>query len=113
MQETCRAPTVDIAPLSEKSCSFRATVLWQMLAAVRIRTLRRLRHALRVGNETVPCSHLALNPLDPTHIAIFYEVFVDECYDLGLVPFIPDQIFDCGGHIRSPYWRAADSPGHS
>jgi FkbM family methyltransferase len=42
---------------------------------------------------------LALNPLDPTHVAIFNEVFLDQTYDLGLVPFTPDQIFDCGGHI--------------
>jgi FkbM family methyltransferase len=42
---------------------------------------------------------VALNPLDPTHTAIFDEVFFDKNYDLGLIPFTPDQIFDCGGHI--------------
>jgi FkbM family methyltransferase len=42
---------------------------------------------------------LALNPSDPSHIAIFDEVIRDKNYDLGLVPFMPDQIFDCGGHI--------------
>jgi FkbM family methyltransferase len=42
---------------------------------------------------------LALNPLDLTHIAMFDEVVRDNNYDLGLVPFTPDQIFDCGGHI--------------
>jgi FkbM family methyltransferase len=42
---------------------------------------------------------LALNPLDPSHVATFNEVVVDRTYDLGLVPFTPDQIFDCGGHI--------------
>jgi FkbM family methyltransferase len=42
---------------------------------------------------------LALNPSDGTHIIIFNEVFLDKNYDLQLVPFIPDQIFDCGGHI--------------
>lgn len=42
---------------------------------------------------------LAINPVDPTHVDIFNEVFLDQSYDLGLVPFTPDQIFDCGGHI--------------
>jgi hypothetical protein len=42
---------------------------------------------------------LALNPSDPSHRAIFDEVIRDQNYDLGLVPFMPDQIFDCGGHI--------------
>ena len=42
---------------------------------------------------------LALNPSDWTHIAIFDEIFLAKSYDLDLVPFTPDQIFDCGGHI--------------
>lgn len=42
---------------------------------------------------------MALNPLDMSHIEIFRELFFDHSYDLGLIPFTPDQIFDCGGHI--------------
>jgi FkbM family methyltransferase len=42
---------------------------------------------------------LALNPLDLCHRAVFHEVISDNNYDLRLVPFTPDQIFDCGGHI--------------
>ena len=42
---------------------------------------------------------VALNPVDPSHRAIFRELFFDNNYDLGLIPFTPDQIFDCGGHI--------------
>lgn len=42
---------------------------------------------------------LALNPSDLAHVAIFDEVVGNRSYDLGLVPFTPDQIFDCGGHI--------------
>jgi FkbM family methyltransferase len=42
---------------------------------------------------------MALSPVDPSHIAIFDEFFFDKDYDLGLIPFTPDQIFDCGGHI--------------
>jgi hypothetical protein len=30
---------------------------------------------------------------------IFDEIVRDNNYDLDLVPFQPDQIFDCGGHI--------------
>jgi FkbM family methyltransferase len=42
---------------------------------------------------------LALNPLDLIHMGTFDEIVIDNAYDLRLVPFIPDQIFDCGGHI--------------
>ena len=42
---------------------------------------------------------VALNPADRSHIAVFDELFFDNGYDLGLIPFTPDQIFDCGGHI--------------
>jgi FkbM family methyltransferase len=42
---------------------------------------------------------VALNPADPSHIAVFNEFFFENNYDLGLIPFTPDQIFDCGGHI--------------
>jgi FkbM family methyltransferase len=42
---------------------------------------------------------LALDPSDVTHLVIFDEVVRDNNYDLSLVPFEPDQIFDCGGHI--------------
>jgi FkbM family methyltransferase len=42
---------------------------------------------------------LALNPSDSTHVDTFDEVVGDRNYDLELVPFAPDQIFDCGGHI--------------
>jgi FkbM family methyltransferase len=42
---------------------------------------------------------VALNPVDRGHTWTFDEFFFDKNYDLGLIPFIPDQIFDCGGHI--------------
>ena len=32
-------------------------------------------------------------------MAIFDEIVLNNNYDLDLVPFTPDQIFDCGGHI--------------
>jgi hypothetical protein len=37
---------------------------------------------------------VALNPVDPSHRAIFRALFFDKNYDLGLIPFTPDQIFD-------------------
>jgi FkbM family methyltransferase len=42
---------------------------------------------------------LALDPSDLTHMVIFDEIIRDTNYHLDLVPFQPDQIFDCGGHI--------------
>jgi FkbM family methyltransferase len=58
-----------------------------------------------VFSEIVLCPELlaglqlAIDPWDRSHMAIFYEIFRDNAYDLKLVPFTPDQIFDCGGHI--------------
>jgi FkbM family methyltransferase len=42
---------------------------------------------------------VALNPADPSHVAVFNELFFENNYDFGMIPFTPDQIFDCGGHI--------------
>jgi len=42
---------------------------------------------------------IMLDPADVTHMVIFDELFLENNYDLDLVPFQPDQIFDCGGHI--------------
>ena len=42
---------------------------------------------------------VALNPSDLRHMICFNEVYRERAYDLDLVPFTPDQIFDCGGHI--------------
>src|SRR6516165_9019304 len=41
---------------------------------------------------------LAVDPLDWTHRTVFNQIFFDNNYDLALIPFIPDQVFDCGGH---------------
>jgi FkbM family methyltransferase len=32
-------------------------------------------------------------------MATFHEIIIEQNYDFGLIPFTPDQIFDCGGHI--------------
>jgi FkbM family methyltransferase len=42
---------------------------------------------------------LSLDPSDVTHMVIFDEIIVENNYDMELVPFPPDQIYDCGGHI--------------
>lgn len=42
---------------------------------------------------------VAVDPRDVTHMIIFDEVVLEQNYDLSQVPFQPDQIFDCGGHI--------------
>lgn len=61
--------------------------------------VRRLFPELIVRPALLGGLRLALNPSDSTHMAIFDEVVRDKIYDLDLVPFTPDQIFDCGGHI--------------
>lgn len=40
-----------------------------------------------------------LNPSDVSHMVIFEEVIRYETYDFDLIPFHPDLIIDCGGHI--------------
>ena len=42
---------------------------------------------------------LAVDQSDLSEMIIFDEVIRDEGYDLDLVTFTPDQIFDCGGHV--------------
>jgi FkbM family methyltransferase len=42
---------------------------------------------------------LVLNPSDLSHMSTFDEMVINQAYDFGLIPFVPDQIFDCGGHI--------------
>lgn len=40
-----------------------------------------------------------LDPSDSSHFIIFSEIFVDNIYDFSGLPFVPDLIIDCGGHI--------------
>ncbi|MGH7213707.1 MAG: hypothetical protein ACREIT_02945 [Tepidisphaeraceae bacterium] len=44
-------------------------------------------------------SSIELDPADLGHLVSFEEIVVDGAYDLGLVPFTPDLILDCGAHI--------------
>ena len=56
---------------------------------------RRLRLRPRILNG----KSVLLDPTDASHIIIFREIFVDHIYKLSEVPFVPDLILDCGGHI--------------
>ncbi len=40
-----------------------------------------------------------LDPSDSSHFIIFTEIFVDNIYEFSGLPFMPDLIMDCGGHI--------------
>jgi FkbM family methyltransferase len=73
-----------------------------MLARSRLPTLLflgRLFPELVVRPPLLGGLRLALNPWDASHMIVFHEVFRAKNYDLELIPFTPDQIFDCGGHI--------------
>jgi len=48
-----------------------------------------------------------INLLDASEIDIFEEIVVNNAYDMSLVPFEPDYIIDCGGHIGLFTARAA------
>lgn len=46
------------------------------------------------------CGHAVyVDAADSSHIDIFDEVMLEEAYDLERIPFTPDCIIDCGGHI--------------
>ena len=47
---------------------------------------------LRGGRVTVSSRDLG-------QLVSFEEIFVQHTYDLSLVPFVPKQILDCGGHV--------------
>lgn len=40
-----------------------------------------------------------INPRDLGHLISLEEVLVDCCYDLSLIPFQPEVVYDCGAHI--------------
>ncbi len=71
------------------------------------RACRRLFPTLAVRTDRM--NHLAvlIAPADTTHFPIFQEVVVEDVYDLTAVPFDPDLIVDCGGHIGLFTARAA------
>lgn len=71
------------------------------------RIARKVFPILRPRTERM--NHLAvlLDPADWSHLMVFDEVVIDNVYDLTLVPFNPDLIIDCGGHIGMFTTRAA------
>ena len=42
---------------------------------------------------------VTLDVADWAQVEIFHEIFALGVYDLSLVPFIPEVVIDCGGHI--------------
>jgi FkbM family methyltransferase len=62
----------------------------------------------RVGKSIYPSLNVRIKPLggkrvaidlgDPSHMVILDEFAFDHVYDVDL-PFKPDMVFDCGGHI--------------
>jgi FkbM family methyltransferase len=69
--------------------------------------LRRLFPVIKVRPDLTEHKAVLINSCDKGHILIFDEVIVENVYDLSLVPFTPDLIIDCGGHIGLFTARAA------
>jgi FkbM family methyltransferase len=67
----------------------------------------RLFPVLKVRTDRLDHVAAFMNPADPSHLVIFDEVVAENVYDLSLVPFVPDRIIDCGGHIGFFTARAA------
>lgn len=42
---------------------------------------------------------ILIDPRDAGQLDVFDEVVVQQVYDLSLVPFVPELVVDCGGHI--------------
>lgn len=80
-------------------------VLGMMSTGAVQRILRRLAplpkpfRRLRLWPRSLNGKSVLLDPTDASHIIIFREIFVDHIYKLSDVPFAPDLILDCGGHI--------------
>ncbi|MBB5030973.1 FkbM family methyltransferase [Prosthecobacter vanneervenii] len=76
------------------------TSLWTVQRILRrIGPLPESLRQLRVWPRNIKGLSVCLDPTDISHIIIFKEIFVDKIYDLDGVPFVPDLIVDCGGHI--------------
>lgn len=56
-------------------------------------------HAVDVRPAILRGQRLTINPRDIGQLISFEEVFVEAVYELGLVPFTPTAIFDCGAHV--------------
>ncbi len=54
---------------------------------------------LRLKPEELKGKSLLIDPTDASHAIIFKEIFLDNIYQLSNLPFKPDLIIDCGGHI--------------
>ena len=42
---------------------------------------------------------VSVNTRDLGQLISFEEIFVERGYDMSLVNFVPDHVFDCGGHV--------------
>jgi len=68
-------------------------------ADVLSRVGHRLFSTLVVRPKQLNGNRVAVDPADVGHLTVFDEVFGDNVYDLSLVPFVPEMVLDCGGHI--------------
>ncbi len=60
---------------------------------------QRLFPSLVIQPHTMHGVKINLNPSDLGHLISFQEIFLEDCYDLTLVPFTPKTVLDCGAHI--------------
>lgn len=76
------------------------TSIWTVQRILRrLAPLPRALRRLRLWPKSLNGKSVLLDPTDDSHIIIFREIFVDHIYKLSDVPFAPDLILDCGGHI--------------
>lgn len=61
--------------------------------------LKRLYPQLKFRPEVMKGLTVIVDPSDITHLKITDEFLFDQVYDLSKLPFTPDYIIDCGGHI--------------
>jgi FkbM family methyltransferase len=87
--------------------SHKLALAWMVFLNINIvqRVLRKLRplpnfiRHLSVMPRVLNGKRVELDPTDSSHFVIFTEILVDNIYDFSCVPFVPELILDCGGHI--------------
>ena len=76
------------------------TSIWTVQRILRrLAPLPQMFRRLRLWPRSLNGKSVLLDPTDASHIIIFREIFVEHIYKLAEVPFVPDLILDCGGHI--------------
>lgn len=63
------------------------------------RAITRLFPTVGVSPPQLRGSKIFVSTEDSSQLSVFHEVFLEQTYDLKLVPFLPEQVIDCGANV--------------